>query len=170
MLSLHHIKGEDKIEVLNSAFKNADKEAKGKLSVSEFKEVLIAVIDEEMFGHDNFEVDISMGMFFRAADRDGDGMVDWEELIKWFKDDEDPEEKMRTSFRIFDVNRNGKICKNELENLRKLFGDGENEPETEETWEMINKIMKKFDEDGDGVLNYQEFSKLMKEEIISDSD
>ena len=169
MFSLHHIKGEDKIEVLNSAFKNADKEAKGKLSVSEFKEVLIAVIDEEMFGHDNFEVDISMGMFFRAADRDGDGMVDCDELIKLFKEEGDLEGTIKTFFRMFDVNRNGQICKKELENLIKFFGDGHDMPITEEAREIINKCMKKFDADGDGVLNYEEFSKLMMEEIY-DSD
>ena len=70
---------------------------------------------------------------------------------------------------MFDVDRNGKICIKELEKLRKFFGDGDDEPETEETREMINRTMSQFDEDGDGVLNYQEFYKLM-EEIVSDSD
>ena len=169
MFSLHHIKGEDKIEVLKSAFKEADKEEKGKLSVSELKEVLIAVTDEEVFGHDNFDGDNPMGRILRAADRDGDGMVDCDELIKLFKEEGDLEETIKTFFRMFDVNRNGQICKKELENLIKFFGDGHDMPITEEAREIINKCMKKFDADGDGVLNYEEFSKLMMEEIY-DSD
>ena len=162
MFSLHHIKGdlprEDKIEILKSAFKEADKEEKGKLSASEFKEVLIAVTDDVTVGHDVLD-----GLTLRAADRDGDGMVDCDELIKLFMFEEkvDPEEKMKTWFRMFDVNRNGQICKKELENLNTFLGDGEIEPIDEETREMINKCMKEFDADGDGVLNYEEFSKLM---------
>ena len=88
MFSLYHIKGEDKIEILMSAFKEADKEEKGKLSFSELKEVLIVVINEEVFGHDNFDDDYYIGMILRVADRDGDGMVDCEELIKLFKEEE----------------------------------------------------------------------------------
>ena len=107
-------------------------------------------------------------MILRAADRDGDGMVDCEELIKLFEEEEDPEVKMKTFFRMFDVNRNGQICKKELENLNTFLGDGEIEPIDEETREMINKCMETFDADGDGVLNYEEFSKLMEE--IYDSD
>ena len=164
MFSLYHIKGEDKIEVLKSAFKEADKEEKGKLSVSELKEVLIAVTDEDVMGHDHFDGDNPMGMILRVADRDGDGMVDCDELIKLFEEEEDPEEKMKTCFRMFDVNRNGQICKKELE--KNFFGDGEDELMDEGIRDMVNKVMETFDADGDGVLNYEEFSKMMEDSVF----
>ena len=47
-----------------------------------------------------------------------------------------------------------------------VYGYGENAPRNEETKKIIHKTMRQLNEDGDGILNYQVFSKLMKEETV----
>jgi len=150
------------VEVMKTAFKEADKEGKGKLSVNEVREVLSVVVGTE------FDTDWTE-MFMRIVDDDGDKMLNYEELAKLFTNEKyKPGERWKNLFKMVDVESDGKLCKKDIAKLMKIY-DEETDDSLEETKERINHTIKTFDEDGDELLNYPEFCKLMAM-IESDSD
>ena len=151
---------EETVEIMKAAFKKADKDGKGKLSANELKEVLKVVVDTEID-------DKWTEMLMRALDDDGDKMLNYEELAKLFTENKKPGEKWKILFRMVDVQLDGKLCKKDIAKLRFMFEDGDET--SDETKDKVNSAIKTFDEDGDGLLNYEEFCKLMEDEY-SDSD
>ena len=152
----------EKVEVMKTAFKEADKEGKGKLSANEVKDVLSVVVDEEL--------DIEWTeMIMRIVDDDGDKMLNYEELAKLFTNERWKRgERWKNLFKMVDVESDGKLCKKDIAKLMKIY-DEDTDDTLEETKVRINLIIKTFDEDGDGLLNYSEFCKLMVD-MQSDSD
>ena len=147
---------------MKAAFKEADKDGKGKLTANELKEVLKVVLDE------NIDDDWAE-MIMRVVDSDGDRILNYEELTLLFTTDKKPGGKWKTLFRMVDVNSDGKLCKKDIAKLMKIFNE-DTDDTLEETKERINLIIKTFDEDGDGLLNYKEFCKLMADYDSDDSD
>lgn len=62
--------------------------------------------------------------------------------------------ELETAFNIYDKDNDGFISSRDLSETLKSFGDDVNE-------EDISKIMKEVDIDGDGLINYDEFVKMM---------
>merc|ERR1711874_305550 len=147
---------------MKDAFNEADKEGKGKLSANEVKDVLSVVVD--------IDIDIDFAeMLMRIVDDDGDKMLNYEELVKLFTNEPcKPGENWKSLFKMVDVESDGKLCKRDIVKLMKLY-DEEFDDSIDESKEKIQMVMKTFDEDGDGQLNYAEFCKLM-DENDSDSD
>lgn len=137
------------MEVMKTAFKEADKEGKGKLSANELKDVLSVVVGTE------FDTDWTE-MFMRIVDDDGDKMLNYEELAKLFTDEKHkPGEKWKNLFKMVDVESDGKLCKKDIAKLMKIY-DEDTDDTLEETKERINHTIKTFDEDGDELLDYSD--------------
>ena len=69
--------------------------------------------------------------------------------------DEDSEEEIREAFRVFDKDGNGVISPAELRHVLGNIGEKLTDDE-------IDEIMRDADEDGDELINYEEFVLLMQ--------
>jgi len=148
---------------MKDAFKEADTEGTGKLTASQLKDVFNAVTtsewDEEL-----------VTLFMRIVDTDGDRMLNYDQLTQLFSDEElEPEQLFKMLFKMLDTNRDGKLCKQELSQLLKIFEDDEDgDRMSEENQQKMKEIIKTFDEDKDGYLNLQEFCTFWAENYDSD--
>merc|ERR1719397_1940059 len=90
--------------------KNADRNETGTVSATELKEVLLKIDPE-----DKNNIDDKVAVFKMAAE-DGEQQVKMEDALQLLNPEEKkaPKEKMRTIFRIVDVDEDGFITKDEL--------------------------------------------------------
>ena len=162
----------EEVEELKAAFKEADKEGKGKLSAKEIQKILTTVICK--FELEDVKCTMSM------VDDDGDRMLNYKELSKLFTKLPDSKyggtegmfEEWKTMFKTVDVDKDKKLSKKEIaklieiwaEGVGSVFAFGSSHPVDfkEEAKKEANKWMKSFDEDGDKLINYREFIEIIK--------
>merc|ERR1712093_954713 len=84
------------------------------------------------------------------VDKDKSGTIEFEEFV------DQMEEEIKNAFLPFDADGSGFIDREELVNVLTTMGD----PVDEET---INGMIAEADLDGDGKINYAEFTKIMLE-------
>ena len=163
----------EEVEELKAAFKEADKEGKGKLSAKEVQRVLTAVICK-------FELEDVKGIM-SMVDDDGDRMLNYKELSKLFTKLPDSNyepmtegmfEEWKTMFKTVDVDKDKKLSKKEIAKLIEIWAEGL-DPDSdsdsthpvdikEEAKRAASEWMKTFDEDGDKRINYREFIEIIK--------
>ena len=133
-------------------FRRLDTSKDGKLQISELK----AGLDELKAFFQYQEIDYED--LLRAMDSDGDGEIDFTEFISAAFDKRAllTQENLDAAFKTFDIDGNGKITKDEL---KAVFAAGQASSATNEAWESI---MRDVDKDGDGEIDYQEFTEVMK--------
>merc|ERR1712216_619607 len=92
------------------------------------------------------------------VDADKSGTIDFEEFVNMMsranKSNEQMEDEIKTAFLTFDADGSGFITKEELIETLTTMGD----PVDEET---IVGMIAEADLDGDGKINYEEFTKIM---------
>ncbi|XP_053394764.1 hippocalcin-like protein 1 isoform X2 [Mercenaria mercenaria] len=125
-----------------------------KLTVDVFKKVYNRV----------FEGDASSFAYhlFRSFDMNGDGYVDFREFIIGLSvsGSDNPDKKLKWAFRMYDIDGNGRISKNEMNCILRdiykmtnaMVSDELGSPE-----QITDKFFTKFDLDGDGQISFQEF-------------
>ena len=158
---------EGQVKILKESFKKADKDGKGKLSVSELKEVLHEIINAL---YPNSELpDVWVEGVMRIVDKDWDNMLNYEELSQLFYDTEErnPQDTLRNLFKMADGDRDGKLCKKDLAILLRIYDDEEPDDGPDGAKERIQMILTEYDKNGDEMLDFEEFSKMM---IDYDSD
>jgi len=117
-------------------FALADKDKDGKLSVEEWKEMLIQA------GAPADEGDIEK--FFSERDRDFDGRLSLEEFLG-------EETQIEKLFRLMDKNKDGFVTKKEFMTIcTKLSKD------------QVKMAFAQFDTSGDDKLDYREFCEMIK--------
>ena len=133
-------------------FRRLDTSKDGKLQISELK----AGLDELKAFFQYQEIDYED--LLRAMDSDGDGEIDFTEFISAAFDKRAllTQENLDAAFKTFYIDGNGKITKDEL---KAVFAAGQASSATNEAWESI---MRDVDKDGDGEIDYQEFTEVMK--------
>ena len=99
---------------------------------------------------------------FRSQDKDQSGEIDYIEYLIAISviSRGSIREKLRMSFEIFDLDKNGTIDQNEMKSLIEAIYDiigeknrhGDNSPSV-----RVKHIMKQFDKNNDGILNIDEF-------------
>ena len=163
----------EEVEELKAAFKEADKEGKGKLSAKEIQKILTTVICK--FELEDVKCTMSM------VDDDGDRMLNYKELSKLFTKLPDSNyepmtegmfEEWKTMFKTVDVDKDKKLSKKEIAKLIEIWAEGL-DPDSdsdsthpvdlkEEAKRAASEWMKTFDEDGDKRINYREFIEIIK--------
>ena len=92
----------------------------------------------------------------RIADADGTGDIDFAEFVTLMAHriaDEKSEETLRAAFSVFDTSGDGFINAEEMRRIMMHMG----EPVT---LDDVDQVIRKVDRDGDGVIDYDEFTKV----------
>ncbi|WCJ30012.1 EF hand calcium-binding protein family [Euphorbia peplus] len=140
---------------LKNVFATFDKNGDGFITKQELIESLKNI---RMFMTDQ-EVEEMLVKF----DSNGDGLIDFEEFCSLCKNkkSEDAEEEeedgnLKEAFEVFDKDKDGLISVEELGSVLCSMGLNQGR-RAEDCKEMIRKV----DEDGDGMVNFDEFKKMM---------
>merc|ERR1711892_1618131 len=149
---------DDGKQIVISMIKAADTDGNGYLTASELKELLLT-----MNPADKADIDKNIDMFMRMASTDGEKRIKIEEAIKLLteEEDDDPQAKMKTMFRMCDGDGDGSISKKELAKFMNMCADDDDDDSPGDIKQMINMMMVMADEDGDGKVSYEEFCKMM---------
>ncbi|KAL1198467.1 Disease resistance protein ADR2 [Cardamine amara subsp. amara] len=136
---------------IKKEFRDMDKDQNGFLSAAEVRRHGLTDDGEKL-------TDDEVEMFIRAADADGDGLISYDEFIKFSRairtDEAASEEEIKMAFRLFDKDRNGLISAAELRLVMKNLGE-------KVTDEEVEMRIREVDVDGDGQINYDEFVRVM---------
>ncbi|GMM49047.1 calmodulin [Starmerella bacillaris] len=142
---------ESQLNAYREAFSLFDKDRDGKITSRELGTVMRSL------GQTPTEAEISD--MINEIDIDNDGTVDFSEFITMMArrmKTADDQEVIKEAFRVFDRNGNGFISAAELRHVLTSIGDKLTEEEADE-------MIRAADVDGDGQINYEEFSRVLSE-------
>ncbi|CAI9785484.1 unnamed protein product [Fraxinus pennsylvanica] len=143
---------------LKQVFKKFDVNGDGKISASELGSIMGSL------GHrtTNEELEIMI----KEVDSDGDGFINMLEFIELNTKDIDSEEvldNLKKAFSVFDIDKNGSISAEELQNVLKNLGE-------ECTLSECKKMISGVDADGNGTISFDEFKVMMMMGSCFDAD
>ena len=130
-------------------FDQFDKDKDGKISGKELQNAMFSM------GQNPTEDEINEMM--REVDLNQDGKIDFDEFMILMTNNSpetQAEEEVINAFRVFDKEGNGLIASSELKHIMMTIGDKMTEEEADE---MVNEA----DIDEDGMINYEEFVRMM---------
>ena len=130
-------------------FDQFDKDKDGKISGKELANAMVSM------GQNPTEDEINDMM--REVDLNQDGKIDFDEFMALMvknSSDTQTEEEVINAFRVFDKEGKGLISSSELKHIMMTIGDKMSEEEADE---MVNEA----DIDEDGMINYEEFVRMM---------
>ena len=140
---------EEQVEELMEAFSVFDREGRGSITTKELGVVMRAL------GQDPTEAELTD--MVNEVDLDGNGNIEFEEFMalmsKKMKQN-DTEEELMEAFKLFDKKGNGFITMNDLKIILENLGEKLSNEE-------IQDMIKDADLDGDNVINFEEFSRMM---------
>ena len=130
-------------------FDQFDKDKDGKISAKELENAMVSM------GQNPTNEEITEMM--EEADLNKDGKIDFEEFLSLMtrnSPETQTEDEVINAFRVFDKEGNGLISSAELKHIMMTIGDKMTEEEADE---MVNEA----DIDEDGMINYEEFVRMM---------
>ena len=140
---------EDKMNEFKEAFNIFDKDRDGYITAKELGDLI------RNLGQTPSEAELQN--MINEVDINNNGAIDFKEfldiMLKKLKDFES-EEELIEAFKIFDKDGNGLIGSEELLNVMVTLGETSNIKEIED-------LIKEVDLDRDGLINYEEFVKLI---------
>ena len=140
---------QDQIQEFRDAFSLFDSDGSGTISVEELGEVLKSV------GHRTSQVEINK--LLKEADLDNDGVIDFPEFLALVADKLEHSETdgdLKETFIFYDINSTGYITPSNLHYALGKLG-------LRMTPEEADEMVREADVDGDGLINYEEFRKMM---------
>merc|ERR1711907_420535 len=141
---------EDDMKKLHRRFKKIDVDGSGTLSREEFHDIPGLV--------GNPLLDRVLAVF----DTDGDGEIQFGEFISAlsiFCRRDNPEEKLRFAFQVYDINKDGFISNGELYTvLKKMVGTNLTPIQLQQ---IVDKTMREADTDCDGLVSFEEFKVMI---------
>ena len=147
---MHSLYSNNEISALSKIFSALDVNENGILSYGEIKE-----------GFDKYYGKSISLVKLKDIDSNLDGMISYEEFLRPGVNQKEllDENNLRLSFDRFDLNKDGKLLKEEL---RLVLGTTE--------YDYINTLLKLIDENKDDCLSFDEFKTLMKEVVLSNKN
>ncbi|PWA62770.1 calmodulin-like 38 [Artemisia annua] len=133
---------------IHQLFNYFDENGDGKITASELQHRLKAVAGDEVQLSDE-----EAEMAVRSSDADGDGVLGFEDFTKMMK--EGAEEELREAFRMYSGKSEGVITVKSLRRMLRRLG------QSTVTAEECKGMIGRFDVNGDGVLDYDEFRAMM---------
>ncbi|CAL9145723.1 calmodulin-like protein 11 [Musa acuminata AAA Group] len=139
----------DQISEFQEAFCLFDKDGDGCITIDELATAIGSLGQnptEEELKDMIMEVDIN-----------GNGTIEFTEFLNLMArkmKETDAEEELREAFKVFDKDQNGYISASELRNVMINLGE-------KITDEEVLQMIKEADTDGDGQVNFEEFSRMM---------
>ena len=140
---------EEKIAAFRCAFELFDKDRDGIISIKDLANVM------SYLGEKPQEKELKE--LLKQVDTDDSGEVEFNEFLQLMNDkmnEIDPETQMMEAFKIFDKDANGFVSKFDMKDVMHFLGE-------DLTPEELDEVIKDWEEDGDGQLNYEEFKALM---------
>ncbi|XP_041360739.1 calmodulin-beta-like [Gigantopelta aegis] len=138
---------------LQQAFELFDKNQDGKISSEELGCVL------RTLGYDYSQTEVEE--MIKNADTNENGFVEYDEFIslmtRWSTNqgpNPEQEDKFMETFKVFDMDGNGYIDKHELRYVMRRLGENLSEEDTKAMFQLA-------DLNGDGLIDFDEFCKLM---------
>uniref|UniRef100_A0A0C9RRL2 TSA: Wollemia nobilis Ref_Wollemi_Transcript_18904_1269 transcribed RNA sequence n=1 Tax=Wollemia nobilis TaxID=56998 RepID=A0A0C9RRL2_9CONI len=139
----------DEVSELTEVFRHFDADGDGKISAVELRAVLSSL------GEDLGEAEVTA--MIKEVDSDGDGFINLTDFIRLntgMLDGFDAESELKEAFRLFDVDREGCITPKGLHAILTRLGE-------ESSLDDCHMMIKRFDSDGDGVVDFGEFKQMM---------
>merc|ERR1719430_2731999 len=96
-------------EEIEEAFKKVDKDGLGKLNKDQLKTLMISVEDEKNRADLEKNMNENMMKMLKAADEDGDGFLDEEELTKFMNSTSGRAPDVKFLMQAADTNGDGKV-------------------------------------------------------------
>ena len=146
---VHNLLDNDKeVVTLKEIFKKFDLDNDGRLTKLELFKGLCQSMTKE-------EAEKETERVMEIIDADGNGSIEFEEFIRAGIDKKKilTKENLLTVFRVFDIDKSGKISPSEIKNILDREGNFD-----EEVW---NQLIKEIDLNGDGEISFSEFQKMM---------
>ena len=142
---------------LEKQFKEWDKNGDGVLS----REEIIEGYKKTYGSVDEAEID----NMIQSIDLDGNGVIDYNEFLTCAMNKEKilKNENLELCFKAFDSDNSGKIS---LDEMSAIFSSGNKDRRNKEELEMLKKMMKEADDNGDGEISFEEFKDLMKKFFV----
>jgi calcium-dependent protein kinase len=141
---------DEEIKNLKEIFNTLDKDNNGSLTLEEVK----AGVEELKGGKE-----IDFEEVFKSIDTDGSGVINYTEFLAATMDQKlyMKEERLYEAFKVFDKDNSGKISAEEI----KMIINDENL-----SMEKAKDLIKTFDTNGDGEIDYNEFITMMSKAEI----
>lgn len=143
----NYLMGVEETETLRKTFIALDTNHDGLLSIEELESGYAAL---------GLLSDLNLSEIMAACDSDGNGFIDYSEFLtaglNWKQSLNNT--RLQAAFDAFDLDHSGYIT---VDEIKKMFG-GQNEGVGDEIWEQM---LKEADENGDGMIDLQEFKNLM---------
>ncbi|XP_067666174.1 calmodulin-beta-like [Haliotis asinina] len=141
------------LEEFHTTFRLIDRDNNGSISHDEFKEVVARSKTRS--------TDQEIKDMIAKADLDNSGSIEFDEFAEMmamkYKENKAFEREIRETFKSFDTNKDGFICRRELrEGMKCLFERPLNDAE-------LDDIIRTADKDGDGFLSLKEFTEYIIE-------
>ncbi|KAK7397304.1 hypothetical protein VNO78_18472 [Psophocarpus tetragonolobus] len=140
---------EEQIGEFLEAFCLFDKDGDGCITVEELS-TAIRSLDE------NPTVE-ELQIMMNEVDTDGSGTIEFGEFLNLMArkmKESEAEEELKEAFRVFDKDHDGYISASELRSVMRTIGE-------KVTDEEVEQMVKEADLDGDGLVDYEEFVRMM---------
>ncbi|KAF8015516.1 hypothetical protein BT93_H1131 [Corymbia citriodora subsp. variegata] len=132
-------------EELREVFRRFDTDGDGKISALELRAYFASI--GEYMSHEDAQGVIG------ELDTDGDGLIDFGDFLKLMRSDGDDD--LRRAFEMFeDEKGSGSITPKGLQTMLRRLGDAK-------SYEECEDMIRVYDVDGNGVLDFQEFHQMM---------
>jgi len=156
---------EAQISDLRKMFMAMDKDSDGTLTITEIKEGM---------ANAKMKIPSNIDEILKDIDSDGSGEIDYSEFLAATMEQKAyvKEEVCWAAFRVFDIDGNGKITKDELAAVLSGEADGGSNVESMLGMDLteIDEIIKEVDTDGDGEIDFEEFMTMIRSNAGGEKD
>ncbi|KAH7543239.1 calmodulin-like protein 11 [Ziziphus jujuba] len=140
---------EEQIAEFQEAFCLFDRDGDGCITIDELATAIKSL--------DQNPTEEELKNMISEVDADGNGTIEFGEFLnlmaRKMKENE-AEEELKEAFRVFDKDQDGYISPNELRHVMINLGE-------RLTDEEVDQMIREADLDGDGLVNYEEFVRMM---------